>query len=106
MAKFAGVLAVSVPEKVVLVSSRPMVMVRSVEELVLVTLPAPAIEPQVCVVALLSRTAPASIVMAERIGILAPEFAIRRPPLIQVVPRVFRIYFRHHLYLVPKDRRF
>ena len=79
-----GVVEVIVPEKLVDVSSRPMVMVRV--PLMIVTLPAPAIEPQVIVFCLLSRTAPASIVMAERIGILDVVFAIRRPALIQVVP--------------------
>ena len=83
-AMFAAVVEVIVPEKFVDVSSRPMVMTRAVA-VVLVTLPAPVIDPQVGL-PLTSKIAPASMVIAERIGISDPLFMIRRPALIQVVP--------------------
>ena len=82
---FRAVEEVIVPVKLVDVSSRPKVMVRMLVVLVLVTLPAPVIEPQVGT-PLTSRTAPASIMMADRTGKLVPVFMIRRPALIQVVP--------------------
>ena len=86
MRMFAGVVEVIVPVKIVDVSFRPMVMVRVVVVvLVLITLPAPTIEPQVGL-PLISRTALASMVIAERIGMSDPPFMIRRPALIQVVP--------------------
>ena len=80
------VVAVNLPLKTVLVSSRPMVRVDAAVPVVLVTKPAPESEPMVCPLLLMSKIAPAATVSGERLGSTLPACALSVPALMIVAP--------------------